>query len=365
MLATALRALGSRRSQAGTLLAIAVLVAAAAFAAPLFVYASIQTVAQRDVAAAPATQRVLSVSQDLPSGSTAADLGRYQEELDRYPALRGFTAVPGYLAKGTIADARGVRYTNSPMAYRDGVCGQVSLLGRCADAPGTALVSSRTAAALGIGPGAKIQVQTAGPPRPVVLTVTGVYRPRDPTAPYWVTAGLLGGTATGSSTAGSADAVFVPRDTLVGSGAATVTVTLDLIMQPAALRDRGPADVATEVLGRLGAVRADGYQADTAITELTNHIIDDQSLILVAVPLVAGQLLVLGWFALLLAVTATAAARRPDVGLLKLRGLAGTRIWVVIGGQNAIPVLAGAPVGAVLGWLLARALAGSVDDPRQ
>jgi putative ABC transport system permease protein len=370
LLAIALRALRSRRTQAGTLLAIAVLVATAAFAAPLFVFAAIQTIAQRDVAAAPAGQRLLSASQELHGTYAPSELGRRLERLRGYPVPRGFTGIGGYKIPGTTGNARGDRSTNSPIAYRDDLCAHVLVLGRCLAGPGTAVVSNRTAAALGVGVGDRVRVETAGPRRPLVLTVAGVYRPRDPAEAYWGAGSLLGGTATGaaipgSQSAGAADAVFVPRETLVGAGAGSVTVTLDLVLQPYALRDQTPAQVARAVLGRYGALQADGYQANSDILTLTNHIIDDQSLILVAVPLVAGQLILLGWYALFLAVTATAAARRPDVGLLKLRGLSGVRIWAVIGGQSAIPVLAGAPVGAVLGWLLARGLAGRIDSAGQ
>ncbi|MEN3310332.1 MAG: hypothetical protein V7603_6534 [Micromonosporaceae bacterium] len=370
MLAIALRALRSRRSQTGTLLAIAVLVAAAAFAAPLFVFAAVQTAAERDVAAAPAGQRLLAASEDLQTAVGPAELSRRLADLRRYPVLPGFTEIAGYRVPGTATNQRGDRSTNSPMAYRDDLCGHVSVLGTCAGTPGTALVSSRTAAGLGIGVGDRVQVVTAGPDKPVSLAVAGVYRPRDPAEPYWRASGLIAGTATGaavpgSQSVGAADAVFVPRDTLVGSGAANVTVMLDLVLQPSALRDQTPAQVAGAVLRRYGVLRADGYQADSDIPTLTNHIIDDQQLILVAVPLVAGQLVVLGWYALFLAVTATAAARRPDIGLLKLRGLTGRRVWAVIGGQNAIPVLAAAPVGAVLGWLLARGLGGRIANAGQ
>jgi putative ABC transport system permease protein len=370
LLAIALRALRSRRSQAGTLLAIAVLVAAAAFAAPLFVFAATQTVAQRDVAAAPAGQRLLSASKALEGAGQTTGIADELTRLRGYPALRGFTQVGGYTVVGTAGNARGDKSTNSPMAYREDVCAHVSVLGHCTSAPGTALVSASTAAALGLDVGGQVRVVTAGLKQPLRLTIAGVYRPRDPTEPYWGAGGLIAATGTGAASPGSqsasaADAVFVSADTVSGSGAANATVTLDSVLQPVALRDQTPAQVASAVLAWYDALQADGYKVKTDVTTLTNHIIDDQSLILVAVPAVAGQLVVLGWYALFLAVTATAAARRPDVGLLKLRGLAGRRIWGVIGGQSAIAVLAGAPLGAALGWLLARGLAGGISDPGQ
>ena len=68
--------------------------------------------------------------------------------------------------------------------------------------------------------------------------------------------------------------------------------------------------------------------------------------------------MLLCWFALFLAVRHTADERRPDIGLLKLRGAAPWRIWSLTAQQSALPMLTGAVVGWVLGYAAAAALAG-------
>src|SRR5262249_6161656 len=89
----------------------------------------------------------------------------------------------------------------------------------------------------------------------------------------------------------------------------------------------------------------------------------DQRLAGFGIVVAATQLVLLCWFALFLAVRHTADERRPDIGLLKLRGAASWRIWSLTAQQSALPML----TGAVLGWLLrdaaAAVLAGGPPSP--
>jgi hypothetical protein len=78
--------------------------------------------------------------------------------------------------------------------------------------------------------------------------------------------------------------------------------------------------------------------------------------------IVAGvQLTLLCWAALFLAARQTALDRRRDIGLLKLRGAARWRVWSLTALQSALPMLAGALIGWILGYGGAAALAGTVD----
>ena len=77
----------------------------------------------------------------------------------------------------------------------------------------------------------------------------------------------------------------------------------------------------------------------------------------------AFQLLLLCWFALYLAVKYTGDERRPDVGLVKLRGATRGRTWALVGGQSAVPMLAGAVLGLPVGYLVATAVTGPIEEP--
>ncbi len=76
----------------------------------------------------------------------------------------------------------------------------------------------------------------------------------------------------------------------------------------------------------------------------------------------AVQLLVLCWFGLFFAVRHTAEQRRPDIGLLKLRGAARWRLWYLAIAQSAVPMLFGAVAGTAAGLGVARLVAGEVPD---
>jgi hypothetical protein len=69
----------------------------------------------------------------------------------------------------------------------------------------------------------------------------------------------------------------------------------------------------------------------------------------------AAQVLLLCWFCLFLAVRHTAEERRPDIGMLKLRGASRWRVWALTVQQSGLPMLAGAVCG--LGPWLPAALA--------
>src|SRR5690349_20854547 len=65
--------------------------------------------------------------------------------------------------------------------------------------------------------------------------------------------------------------------------------------------------------------------------------------------------------ALYLSVKYTGEERRPDIGLLKLRGSARSRLWALVGGQRPVPMVVGAVVGVPSAFLVARLLAGTIS----
>jgi hypothetical protein len=367
MLAVALGAIRARRTQAGALLVIAVLVTAAAVAAPFFVLASSERVALRDVAAAPVAQRVVTASRDLTLAEGVTTLQRYRDEIAGDLSLARFGKVGGATIRGQVTGGGGG--TSSPLAVRDGVCGQVEVQGSCPTGTGDAMMSTRTAAALGVRVGDPVRFVSATDREPVTLRISGLYRPRNPDDPYWGVGAVLSVAPTPAPGVGPPaappDAVFVDDDTFIATGSSDALLAVDFTAAPDVLRGRNPRTVMDAVDAGAGRLKADGYQIRTALPDLIAQVLDDQRLILLGVPLGAGQLVLFGWFALFLAVTMGATARRADLGLLKLRGTPRRRIWALAIGQSALPVLAGVLPGALLGWLLARTLAGGIADAGQ
>ncbi len=367
MLAVALGAIRARGVQAAALLVIAVLVTAAAVAAPFFVLAATDAVAARDVASAPAAQRLVTARRDLSLDGGATAIQQTRDQISRDLALPGFQQIGGVLVTGSVVGPAGG--AASPLATRDRVCEQVRIQGACPSATGDAMVSGRTATALGVRVGDRVTFRSAAIDGPVRLRISGVYLPRDAGGLYWGAGTLLArapaATRDPTLPSGPPDAAFVSEDTLVDTRSQRATVTVDAISTPAALTvDRVPA-LAQAVNDRVGRLKSAGYEVDTRLPDLVARIQADQRVIVLGVPLGAGQLVLFGWFALFLAVTTGATARRADLGLLKLRGLPPGRIWGLAVQQSALPVLIGVPPGALLGWLLARTLAGGIGGAGQ
>jgi putative ABC transport system permease protein len=120
--------------------------------------------------------------------------------------------------------------------------------------------------------------------------------------------------------------------------------------------ERGAARLGTQNVSVSSEMRA-----------LADRIFDDQQLIYVGVAVGAGELLLICWFALFLAVSQTSPERRPDVGLLKMRGVRRRDVWRLLAGQSVIPLAAGGVVGLVAGPALAWWTGGGVvgDEIRQ
>ncbi|NJC72066.1 ABC transporter permease [Planosporangium thailandense] len=369
MVPVALGALRARRAQTAVLLLIAALVTAAAVAAPFFVLAASESLAAHDVSLAPAGQRLVTASRALSVSDGSAPFDQYRSDIRRDLRLPGFDQVTGATADGVVTGPAGS--AASPLAARDDVCAQVVLRGGCPTGTDDALVSTQTAADLGVGVGDRVRFTTPARDTPLVLRVSGLYQPRDPAAPYWGAGGLLATATRPAASAaadrprGTPDAVFVTWDGLRASRVADARYAVDHIATPAGLNALTAADIGRAVDDGAARLKADGYQLDTDLPRLVDRVLTDQRTIQLGVPLGAGQLVLFGWYALFLAVTAEATARRADIGLLKLRGLPRRRIWSLAGLQSALPVLAGLLPGVLLGYLLARALAGGVADPGQ
>src|SRR5689334_15459632 len=107
---------------------MAVLVSTAAVAAPFFVSAALQSVAQRDLDTATGAERAVAVSRVLPYSVDPGGIDRYTQQIRKVAALRGFIEVRGLRMDGTL-NKTVEEATNSPLAYRDDLCANVSVRG--------------------------------------------------------------------------------------------------------------------------------------------------------------------------------------------------------------------------------------------
>jgi putative ABC transport system permease protein len=351
MVALVLGAVRARTAQVLTVLILTTLIAAVAVAGPWYAIAASSRAADGDVAAAPAAQRMLSVRQNAETDGAPQ------------PALDAFRATVGRLLP--IADLRPVlgmtvaltadRGDGSPtmsISYREEFCTHVFLTGPCPAAPGEVAISQDTAEQLGLAPGDKLVLRASQNTVPVDLRIVSRYVVSDPAGEYWSNKLFRAN--------GGLEPAFTPVETFTGDQLTDPTLTYDVGVPQALIRGDDGYDLAAVVRGVEADFDAAGLRLVNPTAELLRTIAGDRRTIREAVVVALCQVLVLGLFAIGLAGRYTGRERRGDAALLKLRG--STRrgmLWLALG-QHVVPLLAGALVGAPLGFLAGRLLAGPV-----
>ncbi|MDG6106018.1 FtsX-like permease family protein [Dactylosporangium aurantiacum] len=377
MLALVLAALRARRAQAVTLLLLSTLAAAAAAAAPWYVLASTEGIATRHVEAAPIQERSLeTVGQGPAEGDIAAQLEATAALTASVVELGGFVSytqayVEGSLIAATAQDngaTRGVkRETDSPLTLRTGACEKARIEGRCATGADEVMLSYRTARWLGAKPGDPITFDATSGVGVEQFTVTGIYRPLDPLDPFWTSNALL---IAADLPVGAPPEITEPVDDAVLVGPAVfdklrpsqIRTIVDMVAEPELFVDNSPSEVRAFLDAASVKAANNRLTMYTSLYATVDRVERDRQLVGLGVPVGAFQLLLLCWFALYLAVKYTGEERRPDVGLVKLRGATRGRTWALIGGQSAVPMLAGALVGLPLGYLVATSVTGTIKD---
>ncbi|WFE30165.1 hypothetical protein O7623_13690 [Solwaraspora sp. WMMD791] len=379
MFALILGALRARAGQTVALLVLTALAVTATTAAPWYAAAATRTVAEAAVAdagpgqlAARATGRIELDGPDLPrdqvvdptTGDRAARDTAGAELLAQ--ARDGGSAVIGLpdaqvsssvWSVGTLAS--GQVGLLADLVHREQVCDHLTITGACPADPGDVLISARTAERLGVDVGDRLTHQ-ASRQAAIALTVTGTYQVADPHSPYWAF-GLLGtGAGTDDASTDSGDPAYATAGTLAATPASALSVDHHLILPGAAFIDG--VDVAS-ALRRSAGGGSGRWLTRTDAGILVNQINRHRQLVNLGVGVAAGQLLLLSWFALFFAVRHTAEHRRRDLGLVKLRGGARWRVWLLTLGQSGLPMLVGALIGLAAGVLCARLLAGAGPDP--
>lgn len=364
MFGLVLNALRARRAQTVALFALTVLAAMGASAAPWFLGWARDAVSRADVAAAPALQRLVIAagSARYQAGEASpADLlrQRVSQEFD----IPGAAVVVGARLYVNMAPAGA---TNGPAAglylnFRDDICAQLRLIdGACPTRPGDVIIGRSTAESLGLAVGDQVRFEGFRYPQPVTLRISGTYEVLNQLSPYWAGADLLPGPVGAVGTVID-EAAYVSEQTMLATAPNGLDLDFHLYLPEQAYRGRGVN--LTDTLGRAtDRLRPANLTVNTKVPDLVAQIDADQRLLELGVTVAATQMVLLCWFVLFLAIRHTSEERRPDIGLLKLRGAAPWRIWSLTALQSAAPMLAGAVAGWGLGFLGATALAGDVSQ---
>ncbi|MEU8233737.1 FtsX-like permease family protein [Actinoplanes sp. NPDC048967] len=354
MVALVLGAVRARTAQVLTVLILTALIAAVAAAGPWYAIAASSRAADGDVAAAPAGQRMLSVRQNAETdGAPQPALDTFRATVDRLLPIADLRPVLG-MTVALTAD-RGDASPTMSISYREEFCTHVFLTGPCPAAPGEVAISQDTAEQLGLAPGGKLVLRASQDTVPIELRIVSRYVVTDPAGEYWSNKLFRAN--------GGLEPAFTPVGTFTADGLADPTLTYDVGVPQALIRGDDGYNLAAVVRGAEADFDAAGLRLVNPTAELLRTIAGDRRTIREAVAVALCQVLVLGLFAIGLAGRYTGRERRGDAALLKLRG--STRrgmLWLALG-QHVVPLLAGALIGAPLGFLAARLLAGPVLGP--
>ncbi|WP_213001142.1 FtsX-like permease family protein [Winogradskya consettensis] len=353
MIGLVLGAVRARSAQALTVLILTALAAAVAVAGPWYAVAAASRAAASDVANAPAGEHVISVRQ---SSKVAEDprqgLDAFASTVRRLLPLPDLQPVLGMsLSRTAFAGASRV---SMALAYRDGFCDHVQLVGECPARAGDVAISLDSAQRLGLDVGSTLKIGATDISEPIEMRVVGRYSTTDPAGEYW------------SNKLYRADdglpPAFTPLDTFSNPILMDPTLTYDVGLPAALIRGDGGYDL-------IGALNRAGQAFDDADLRLViptgpllTTIARDRDLVRDGVLVALGQVLVLSWFAIGLAGRYTGRERRGDAALLKLRGSTRRGMFGLAFGQHLVPVAAGVLLGSPLGLLAAWGLAGPVKE---
>ncbi|HEX6872616.1 MAG TPA: ABC transporter permease, partial [Micromonosporaceae bacterium] len=374
-----LATLRARWGQALTVTLLASLAVAGAVAVPVYVDLARRIVVADDLAAATWSQRTLSTTDPVQLVAEPGNVA--EEQLVEEARRRNFEhAAPAALSTPGFRTVFSVRYPitvdggaadpgeRGVLEFRQDFCAQVRITsGRCVLAAGEVLVSADLASR-GLPVNATAAVTALryvpgipGDPgiwvpagRPCRLAVVGVYRPIDAADPYW-------GRPSAALTAESSLRLLTSRRAVAACD--HVQETQEAIAVP--LPGTFAADRVDQVREAVEATieRAPGdIVVSSAVGALLSAIDRDRDLVSrvptgAAVPFVA-----LCWFVLFLAIAHTAAARRRELGAVKIRGVTARDQWWLAAAESLTPVLLGAAAGYLLGhagvWAYGRVLFG-------
>ncbi len=373
----ALRAFRWRRGGSLVVLVVAALTVAAAAIGPLYAAAAAESVLQDTLTQATADQTTIAFRKVADVSYTGSIDVVTEAQAERgtipgYGPLVAETVVPTPIKGDVGLDAL------TQAVWRDGACDHlVVATGTCTLGAGDVVVSERSAASLGWKVGTVVTLDklrrydtsvpgSAIATTPVRLRVVGLFRPRSTLDPFW--AGRLyfpfhaaEGPVEGP---GTIDAVFVSRDVFPTLSQPTNgTIGADLVLtDPAAIRVADVPRVRADVEAYLGS-DSTGPQPETGMLDLLDRFESQRAQTALAAAVVSAQLALLALLLLYLVITDTSEARGGEVALAKLRGLRPAAVAAVALREPVTLLLLGVPVGLLLAYVGALALARALFVP--
>ncbi len=238
------------------------------------------------------------------------------------------------------------------LLYRQDYCAHVVLVsGRCPLTAREVLISPDLAALLHVAAGGQVRLWWAyisstgwvASPDNMAVSVVGIYRPADAADSYW------GDEAYFSS--GRMAPILAERGTIDALAHGTETQDVDAVLKPGVLNDTTITSTRQWVAAAM--TPSDTTPASSQIPALLARIDADRTTVREVLPDIAAALILVGCFVLFLTISHSVGDRTVELGVIRLRGVWAPDRWWLGAGESLIPVLAGIPVGLLVGGLLA------------
>ncbi|HEY2796214.1 MAG TPA: FtsX-like permease family protein [Micromonosporaceae bacterium] len=366
----ALRALRWRAAASVAVFLVALTGVLAATAGPIYLHALDDTVLTERLSGTPANQLDTLITRStltVPHVTWSEDL-RAVARSAADPRWYGSPVYESTVDMYLDADGRSA----TRLAALDATCAHVTITaGRClADgSTGETIISARTATELDLTVGATIAPQPITDTAAVRLTVVGIYQPVDPSGAYWQPWGLFDARAGIGNQLAHIDSLLVTPEALSSRMNKLEEKLAALVpLRPTAVHlDDRPALLATVHAAQALAARRSqqataNYQDLTATTITTqlptvlSRTATEMSLARTLVTVATAQLSLLAIVLLYAAVAGTTSAQGSEVALARLRGRRTRSVLAQGVLQPILLILAAAPIGAALAWLVVRLL---------
>jgi ABC-type antimicrobial peptide transport system permease subunit len=358
------RGIRYRSGRSLIVLLLAAIATAATVLAPAYSRAAQQSVLADRLATAPLSATSLHVRSDSTGGAAAVLESTTEAKVElrqmlNQGGLRAYFEEPvGGADVDAVASTRDGESVLARMAFRDGACRHLTITdGQCPAQAGDVMVSERSAREYSLDVGQRLGVQGraqvtqggATAPTETVVTVVGIYTPRDAAEPYWGRGGYFAAGAPDSESAlPRIDAVFVADEQDLVLPGAQPSIHLDYRLTPGRVSLDDVATLQADLASFETAVNAAEIQLITGLRQVLDDVGDEVASLGRTVPMVAVPLVLVCWFVVFLLVAALTDERGPEVALAKLRGYSPRQATSFGRGEVMLLVALAAPIGVVL-----------------
>lgn len=354
-----------RRGLSIALFVIATVAVAAATLGPLYQGGAATSITRDHMMKADILTRGLRMHTPMATGVEASSPERFgaamASEVGDKPYLDG-PIISMEASRNVKINGRTRAYTN--LAWRAGVCDNVTIKGSCPEASYDVMIHAPTAALFGWKLGDEITLSNTERP----LHVVGLFAPKTAEAAYWfgnsyVTANGFAQNPDGAELPPILDSLFTAGSTLRESGSADVNVRAAFPIAVDRMTASDADDLKATAERLLVWSRSSHVDAGSQVSQIVSGAQDSTSVLNVPVLVISAQLVVLCWLLLFLVVSDLSEARGAEVALAKLRGYSRRRLLFFTLTEPVSLLLVAIPAGVLLGYAAARLLGGTLLRP--